>query len=219
MSYYDFHIKSLGFSHYHMNKPPFSLHYLKIFPQSNMAKTLNIYHFRPFHTIAPGVGSRLCLLWRNRGARHQQRRLECPAFFCCPDMGLFENKMPPHRLLKKSQFLFKLFWDSVFIFSDGQVRCVFPLFIPFFSTSTLSTFQTWNAGGSWWLKIITDFLRFWDLHKKLGECYQADLQLASDAWSKTSGQQILWWTGNAEVFVNPRKRCGKVKSTPKLSIN
>jgi hypothetical protein len=126
MSYYDFHIKSLGFSHYHMNKPPFSLHYLKIFPQSNMAKTLNIYHFRPFHTIAPGVGSRLCLLWRNRGARHQQRRLECPAFFCCPDMGLFENKMPPHRLLKKSQFLFKLFWDSVFIFSDGQVRCVFP---------------------------------------------------------------------------------------------
>ena len=95
----------------------------------------------------------------------------------------------------------------------------FPLFIPFFSTSTLSTFQTWNAGGSWWLKIITDFLRFWDLHKKLGECYQADLQLASDAWSKTSGQQILWWTGNAEVFVNPRKRCGKVKSTPKLSIN
>ena len=128
MSYYDFHIKSLGFSHYHMNKPPFSLHYLKIFPQSNMAKTLNIYHFRPFHTIAPGVGSRLCLLWRNRGARHQQRRLECPAFFCCPDMGLFENKMPPHRLLKKSQFLFKLFWDSVFIFSHGQVRCVFPLF-------------------------------------------------------------------------------------------
>jgi len=104
MSYYDFHIKSLGFSHYHMNKPPFSLHYLKIFPQSNMAKTLNIYHFRPFHTIAPGVGSRLCLLWRNRGARHQQRRLECPAFFCCPDMGLFENKMPPHRLLKKSLF-------------------------------------------------------------------------------------------------------------------
>ena len=100
-----------------------------------------------------------------------------------------------------------------------KTRCAFPLFIPFFSTSTWSTFQTWNAGGSWWLKIITDFLRFWDLHKKLGECYQADLQLASDAWSKTSGQQILWWTGNAEVFVNPRKRCGKVKSTPKLSIN
>ena len=26
-------------------------------------------------------------------------------------------------------------------------------------------------------------LRFWELHKKLGECYQADLQMASVAWS------------------------------------
>ena len=61
-------------------------------------------------------------------------------------------------------------------------------------------------------------LRFWDLHKRLGECYQADLQQASDTWSEKVEDLILWQEMRVK-YSNHRKRCRKVKSIPKLSIN